>query len=472
MKDTHIKGDTDMLIAMHLAGFADDLTHDAIPEEVGLRARLLMLDALGIGLASSGYDFAHRAHTALSELGNEGSRLVIGFGTALPPRDAAMLNGLLIHGLDYDDTHTPGVIHATASVLPAAMTMALEVGATGQEMQTAYIAGMEVATRLGAVARGGFHQVGFHPTGVVGVFGAVIAAGRLRGLTRAQLASAQGIALSMASGSLEFLQDGAWTKRMHPGWAAQAAITAVTMARHGFVAPRAVYEGRFGFFNAYLGASAAQADFSIATEGLASVWEVMNVAVKPMPACHFTHACADAAARIHHSHGLAPSDIDEVIALVPQEVIKTVCEPRKNKVRPQNSYDAQFSIPYAVASGLLRGRFGLSDLEPEAYGAPEALALMAKIMHQQDPDSRFPQYYSGAVVVRMKDGREFTERDDVNRGAADRPLSAEDISEKYAQNTAMAINGPRAARLRENILSIHELPDLQPIERLLAGRSS
>ena len=472
MKDIATTSDMPPTIAGTLARFAVKSTPDAIPHQVCERARFLMLDALGIALASTQYDFSHRTHTAIAELGSGGTRAAIGYGTMLQPRDAALLNGFLIHGLDYDDTHSAGVIHGTASVLPAALTTALEIGATGREFQTAYIIGMEVATRLGSVAKGGFHQVGFHPTGMVGIFGAVAAIGRLRGLTEAQLANAQGIALSMASGSLEFLQDGAWTKRMHPGWAASAAMTAVTMARHGFVGPGAAYEGRFGLFNTYLGeARAASADLSLASKGLGQDWEIMNVAVKPMPACHFTHAVADAAVALHRAHAIPVDQIDEVIALIPSEVIKTVCEPRETKIAPQNSYDAQFSVPYAVASGLLRGRFALPDLEPAAFSAPDALALMPRIRHEVDPNSRFPKYYSGEVVLRTKDGQEFRHREDVNRGAADRPLSTEDIITKFTENAAMTFSAPRTSRLQREILDVENAQDLQALERMLAGRS-
>ena len=472
MKDTEITTSHGEAIALTLGRFAVDLDPADIPDKVTERARLLILDAFGIAVAATQYDFAHRAHSALAELGGIGSRRVIGFGTALPPRDAAMLNGLLIHGLDYDDTHSAGVIHATASVLPAVFTTALEIDATGDQMQTAYIAGMEVSTRLGAVAKGGFHQVGFHPTGVVGIFGAVVAVGRLRGLTAPQISAAQGIALSMAAGSLEFLQDGAWTKRMHPGWAASAAITAVTMARHGFKAPTAVYEGRFGLFNTYLGeARMGAADLSLATAGLNDEWEVMNVAVKPLPACHFTHACADAAVAIRQDHDLMPGDIADVMALVPEEVIKTVCEPRTTKVKPQNSYDAQFSIHYAIASGLLRGRFALPDLEQEAFTDPEALALMQKVAYDVDPNSRFPKYYSGEVIVKTKDGRTLTHREDVNRGAADRPLSSTDIVGKFTENVCMTWASTRADALRHAILGLHNARSLAHIEGLLAGQS-
>ena len=250
------------------------------------------------------YDFAHKAATAISGLGGEGPVPVIGLPLRLPARDAALLNGILVHGLDFDDTHTGGVIHATASLWPATLSAAHMRGASGADLLTAYIAGVEAATRLAAVGSGPFHQLGFHPTGLIGVFGCTLAAGMLMGLSPQALVMAQGISLSMAAGSLEFLEDGAWTKRMHPGWAAQSGITAAALAQQGFVGPSRAYEGRFGLFKAYLQAGIEAERWGRATAGLGDVWEVMAVAVKPLPACHFTHACSDAAIALLKQHKL------------------------------------------------------------------------------------------------------------------------------------------------------------------------
>src|SRR5690606_199663 len=168
-------------------------------------------------------------------------------------RNAVLMNGILVHGLDYDDTHAPGVIHATASVLPTTLGVAARYGRNGRDMLTAYVLGLEIATRLGAVAKGGCHQVGFHPTGLIGAFGCAVAAGWLMRLDLRQYIDAQGLALSMGSGSLEFLADGAWNKRMHPGWAGVSGITAATLGRHGYTGTRLAYEGRFGLFESHLG---------------------------------------------------------------------------------------------------------------------------------------------------------------------------------------------------------------------------
>lgn len=458
-------------IAATLADFVANLRVEAIPPEVLTRARHLILDAVGIAHASAHYDFAHRALSAASELSDGyGDTPVIGLAARLQRRDAMLLNGILIHGLDYDDTHARGVIHATASCFPCALGVAAQVDADGEELLAAYVAGMEVATRLAAVARGGFHQVGFHPTGLIGAFACALIAGRLFGLNARQLAMAQGIALSTAAGSMEFLQDGAWTKRMHPGWAAVAGVTAATLARHGFVGPRAAYEGRFGLFNSYLGPLAADCDLSLATAGLGEVWEVAQVAVKPIPACHFTHACIDAAAELRRRHDIAPERIRQVRALVPREVVKTVCEPVATKQSPQNSYDAQFSIPYAVATALSKGRFALDDLDEAALRDERVLALARKVDYAIDPDSPFPKYYSGEVIVTLDDGRELRHREQINRGAADRPLDNREIVRKFDENMALVAALARAEAVRALVLALGQGVDARALQEGLAGR--
>ena len=458
------------LIAPQLAEFVTGLGHDDIPADVRTRARYLILDAVGIAQASTQYDFAHRTLTALSGFG-VGDGHVIGFGAGLPLRDAVMMNGLLVHGLDYDDTHVAGVIHATASAFPAALGMAADRRLSGREMLSGFIAGMEISTRLGSVAKGGFHQVGFHPTGIIGVFACAMIAGRLTGLNAAQLADAQGIALSMAAGSMEFLQDGAWTKRMHPGWAGVGGITAAAMAKVGFVGPKAVYEGRFGLFPIYLDKEhMAAVDMSLATAGLGKVWEINNVAVKPIPACHFTHACADAAMALRAEQGLRPEDIASIHALVPAGVHKTVCEAIETKQTPQNSYDAQFSVPWAVASGLLHGRFGLADLTQDALSDVATQALADKVSCEDYPDAPFPQYYSGEVIVTLNDGRVLTHREEVNRGNPDRPLTSDDIETKFFENATTAVSADRAAQIRDAVLGLDDLADAHDLAALLAGK--
>ena len=446
----------DTSIAKRLAGFAVELDHDDIPAEVRTRAMHHMLDAAGIAVASTRYPFAHPVLAGLQALGDKGDVPVFGMATRLSPRDAATMNGYLCHGLDYDDTHITGVTHPTCSVLPAVLSASAMAGSTGREAITAFIIGVEAAARIGTAAQAAFHQVGFHPTGIVGVFACVLAAGRLMGLNAVQLENAQGLAVSQASGSMEFLEDGAWNKRFHPGWAAQSALTACALAREGFVGASKPYEGRFGFYNIFGGKFTDWVDLKHATAALGSKWELMDTGIKPYPTCHLTHACIDAALALRDR--VDPARVTSIEARVPHQAFPVVCDPVENKLKPTSDYDAKFSLHYLTACAMLRGRLTLDELEPEAFTDPEILALAAKITHAAYPDSPFPAAYSGGLTVTMADGSTHEHNEPVNRGAADRPLSNAEIIAKYRDNAALWAGPAKVAAMEEAMLGLEDAP--------------
>ena len=445
-----------------LGAFAARLRWEDIPPEVRTRARHLVLDAVGCALAARGFAFSSQSLQAIFALAGRGESVVIGQSVRLPLRDAVLANGILAHGLDYDDTHSEAIAHLTVSAFPTALAVSVQQGLSLKELFLSYILAVECGARLGAVAQGGFHQVGFHPTGVIGAFACAIAAGRLYGLDAAQLAQAQGVALSVASGSLEFIEDGSWTKRMHPGWAGAGGIVAAALARGGFKAPRAAYEGRFGLFASHLGPLAAGCDLSRATAKLGETWETMNVALKPFPACHFAHAFADAAVVLHKEIPDVKS-IDRITALVPEGIVKAVCEPAEAKRRPGSDYDAKFSLPYIIAASLVRGKFTLLELHEEALQDAAILSLATKVDYAIDPATTFPRHYGGEVVVRLKDGRELRRREAVNRGSADRPLSNDDIVAKFMDNGAYGFSQDKAVQIRKAIL---DTPETAPAREL------
>jgi 2-methylcitrate dehydratase PrpD len=447
------------LIAVSLARFAARLRFEDIPAPVRRRAHHLVLDSVGIALASTGFDFAEKTLGAMHALAGDGDAAVIGSSIRLPMRDAAFMNGFLIHGLDFDDTHTAGVLHGTCSIFPTALAVAARHHRNGRDLVAAYVAGMEAVARLGSVAKGAFHQIGFHPTGLIGAFGCALTAGRLMRLSEGELAMAQGLVLSLASGSLEFLEDGAWNKRAHPGWAAVAGITAAALAQGGFVGARRAYEGRFGLYRSHLQAHLDPANLALATAGLGEVWEVMQVAVKPYPACHFTHACADAAIALVRDDKVDPADIEHVRALVPREVVQTVCEPVANKRRPANSYDAQFSIPFITAASLARGRFTLAELDDATLRDQAILALADRVDYEVDPDTTFPRHYSGEVVVRTRGGRTVRRREAVNRGCGDRPLADQEIVAKFTDNGARVMPADKVERIAALVLGTQDVAD-------------
>ncbi|MGZ0186855.1 MAG: MmgE/PrpD family protein, partial [Alphaproteobacteria bacterium] len=439
------------------------------PDRVVERAKLHVLDCFGIALASTTFDFAQRAANAVRSLSGDGPYPAIGFDMALPVRDQALLNGTLIHGLDFDDTHTDGVIHASASALAASLAQGLRYDASGADVLAAFLVGVETSARVAQAAKGGFHSRGYHPTGLVGVFGATLSAGKLANLAAKQLQDAQGIAYSQAAGNLEFLSDGAWTKRMHPGLAASAGITSAAFAKEGFKGPSETYEGRFGLFNTYLG-EGHEADLDMCTADLGQIWELENVGFKPYPACHFNHAFADATLALMQQ-GMTPENVASVTAYIHPTQAAVVCEPLANKQRPQNAYDAQFSIPYIVARTLTGGEFTLDDLDPEAINDGATLAIAANVDWQEDPDTAFPRYYSGKLTARLKDGREIEHREAVNRGSDANPLSADDIETKFWSNAERAVSRKKAEAVFDATMKLDRAEDVWSLARALSFAS-
>lgn len=434
-----------------VAEFAARLDAADVPAEVLERARYLALDAVGLAFASTAYGFPAVARDALAAFG-PGDHPVLGMPDRLPPREAAVLNGVLIHGMDFDDTHIRSVTHVSAAALPAAVSAATMAGATTRDLLLAYVLGIEVSARVGLGGAGGFHDVGFHPTGVAGAFGAAVAAAKLAGLDADGILAAQGVVGSMSAGIMEFLEDGSWTKRQHGGWAAMCGLTAASFARAGWVGPPAVYEGRFGLYNTHLTGRDTAPGAVAATLG--EEWELMRTAVKPYPICHFIHAFADAVLDLRAEHALRPSEITAVRAAIHPVPGKVVCEPAAAKWTPRSEYDAKFSLPFVVAASLVRGRFTLAELEDDALADREILDLARKVEVSPDADSAFPDAYSGYVEIELADERVLTRREQVNRGHDERPLTNADIDAKFAESMGRVADAATTERVRAAVLGL------------------
>lgn len=452
-------------IADRLAHFVTRFDCGRLPDEVRDRAKLLVLDAIGIAIASTRFEFAHRTYKALSAFGGTGAH-VIGMPGELNVRDAVMLNSTLVHGLDYDDTYLPGSIHLTASVVPTALGIAERCGVSGDELLTACILGLEMGARLGAAGNGGFLRAGFHATSVVGTFACTLAAGRLLGLTADQLSLAQGIALSMASGNMQPMQDGSWTKRLHPGIAASSAITASFLAREGFIGSRAAYEGRFGLFPHFLGKHYADANLTLIEDALGERWEFARTSFKLFPACHQSHAFLNAAIKLVQQHHIRPADIESIHTLVAEPAVPLICEPLAAKRAPDSSYAAQFSLPYGLSCALIRGRFGLQELEAESYRDPSLLALSQRFSYEIDPNPGFPKFRSGEVIVALKDGRRLRQREDLR---PDGPVSEVQVMEKFMRNATAVVPEDKALRIKGAVLSLEKFGNCGELSRLLGG---
>ncbi|MEV4602097.1 MmgE/PrpD family protein [Amycolatopsis sp. NPDC049253] len=448
-------------LARTVGAFATHVRLGDLPPDVVDRARHLILDAVGVALAAGEHEFAGRARRALARLGS-GDQPVLGLPDRLAPREAAILNAVLIHGLDFDDTHSGAITHVSATALPTALAAAVQHGRSAEDLLLAYILAVEISARVGKVARGGFHAVGFHPTGVAGAFGSAVAAAKLSGLDAAGISAAQEIVGSMASGILEFLEEGAWTKRLHPGWAANSALTAAAFAAENWPGPPLVYEGRYGLYATHL--QNREWDATELVQDLGTRWELLDTAVKPFPSCHFTHGFADAVLALRAEAGFGAADVAGIRCFIHPTPGAAVCDPIDRKRAPQDDYDAKFSLPFVAAACVSRGRLTLAEFTEEALADQEILGLAQLVEIGDDPESRHPHAYSAAVEIELHDGRKLFRREAVHRGHAERPLSDEDIRAKFTGNA-----GPRAEAVLPLVLSLGEHGDARAFAEALAS---
>jgi 2-methylcitrate dehydratase PrpD len=451
-----------------LAEFATALRPGEVPPAVIARVKRHLMDVLGVALAAAPLPFAQRALDAAQALGGSGDAPVIGFAARLPPVWAALVNGALAHGLDYDDTHEEAVTHVSCSVAPAMLATAGT--ADGLAALTALALGMETAVRLGRAAPGRFHDRGFHPTGVCGAYASTVVAARLGGLDATQLADALGLAGSMASGTMVFLTDGTWSKRVHPGWAAHAGLTAAALGRSGFTGPRQTIEGRFGLYRSHLGDE--DWDATVVTRELGSRWSLLDIAMKPYPCCHMTHAFIDAAAALRDAPGVRPETIAAVECFIHPREMPVVCEPLASKLTPQTDYDAKFSLPYTVATMLVRGRLDLDDFTAAAIGDPAVLALAARVTCLPDPSADYPRCFPGRLRLHLRDGRVLEHHEPINRGSFLRPLDDAAVRDKFRRNAARRLPVAQVEALGNALQSLEQAASLEELRALLRDRLS
>jgi 2-methylcitrate dehydratase PrpD len=435
-----------------VARFAVSLRAGDIPASVAEAAKLHALDALGCGIAARALGEAPYAAAAALEEAAPGPATAIGLADGLAPGAAAFVNGTLCHALDFDDTHPHSIVHVSASVVPAALAAAQAHGAAGADVLAAIVAGNETSSRLGMAAGGAFHARGFHPTGVCGVFGATVAAARLRRLDPAETANALGLAGSMAGGLMEFLGDGSETKRLHPGLAARAGLAAAGLAAHGATGPVTVFEGRFGFFAAYV--QGVEADVARQFADLGERWETPRIAFKPYPACHYVHAPVDALAQILRETPLRPGEVERLVAFSDRTGERLVLDPLADKVRPRTVYDAKFSLPYCLAAQLVHGRVDVRSFTSEAIAEADVLAVARRVGYEVKEYAPAPDAFAGGVRVHTRDGRTLEAELRHQRGGSENPMSVGEVVDKYRANAALGLAAADVERLEEAVLSL------------------
>ncbi len=398
-----------------------------VPREM---AEKLLTDVAGLCVAARRTDYV-RASLAGWEA--SGGCTAIGHSRTLDAAGAAFVNGTAAHGEDFDDSFEGGPVHAGAVVVPAVLAVAERERLSGRDALLGIAVGVEVMCRASLVAPKLIHQAGFHPTAVLGAMGAAASVATALRLSKNQFVNALGIAGSMAAGIIEYLAEGAWTKRMHPGWAAQSGIRAADLARAGFVGPRAVFEGTHGLFHGF--ARTTDGDWDKLVGGFGERWVANSLAFKPYACGTMTQPYVDCARRLAEK-GVRAEEVVEIVCEAAEGTVHRLWEPLADKQRPPNAYFAKFSQPYCIAAGFVLGHAGLEAFTEERVRDERLRSLAAKVRYEIDPDNPYPDEFTGHVRARLKDGRTLEERQGHLRGGRNEPLSRADIEEKFRLNCA------------------------------------
>src|SRR6201991_2309414 len=388
----------------------------------------LLIDVVGLCVTARNEDYVG---SSLQGCDDDGPCTAIGHKRTLTAAGAAFLNGTAAHGEDFDDTFEGGPVHAGAVIVPAVLAACERHNPDGRMALTGIAVGTEVLCRLSLVVPKAVHKAGFHPTAIFGAMGAAAGVGAALGLNAKQIVDALGIAGSMAGGIIEYLAEGAWTKRLHAGWAAQSGIRAALLAQQGFVGPRTVFEGVHGLFNGF--AHTTEGDYGALTKDFGERWAIDTLAFKPYPCGTMAQPYIDCARRLA-ARGIAAEDIREIVCEVAEGTVHRLWEPLADKQRPRNGYAAKFAVPYLRAAGFVHGGVGLGAFTETAIREPKVLALAAKVKFVIDPDNPYPNNYTGHVRAIMSDGSVIEERQPYRRGGAQEPLTRQDVTDKFALN--------------------------------------
>jgi 2-methylcitrate dehydratase PrpD len=430
-----------------LVDFLANLQPQDLPPEVFDRTRYLLLDYLGVAIRGSRAESSAPVYKMIERLNAVGCATIIGTRIRTLPGYAALANGTAAHAIELDDTHNAGSIHLGVVMFSTALALAESLSEVPVERLTAaVVAGYEAAARIAMAVQPKEHYLlGFHPTATCGVFGAAVTASKLLGLTADQMLSAFGIAGSMAAGSLEFLAEGAWTKRLHPGLAAQNGIEAALLAAEGFRGPSTILEGRDGFLRGY----SRKPRPELVTLHLGASFEMMRTAVKPHACCRYMQGPIDAILALVREHDLQPDQIRSIEVAVLEAGWPLVVEPRAQKYNPQSVVEAQFSMPFGAAVAVIERAAGIDEFTEENLHSPDARRLMKKVVMNSDSglEKKFPEEWPARAAIELDDGRRFEKFISHPKGDPLNPLSWDEVIAKFKSLAAPVVALDRSEQL-------------------------
>ena len=447
-----------MIIAEEFSSWSKNLKVKDIPEKTKLTLQFLLKDICGIILSARNEDYVK---SLVETYKGSGNLISLGHNERFDLFSSAIIAGTAAHGEDFDDTFEGNPMHVGATMIPAMLSAAQKFNLDGDQILKGLAVGSELICRLALVAPTAMHKQSFHPTAVCGTFGVAAGLSSVLDLSEKQMVSALGVAGSFTSGIIEYLAEGSWTKRVHPGWSANSGMNATLIAKSGFYGPRTVFEGKHGFFEAFA-LKEIERDYSHLTDELGKRWENQNLAFKPFACGTMAQPFVDCAIKIRKKIKNL-NEISSITAKVGEGTVHRLWEPLKEKRQPSTPYSAKFSVPYCVAVGFIRGDAGLNEFNEQSINDKEILSLASKVNYEIDPNNEYPKNYTGTLICKTSDS-EFSEHQPCFRGGIREPLTKDDIDKKYNANLNFSkISEENKKNLNNFIETLFDKPDFSKI---------
>jgi len=413
--------------------FVESVRARELPADFAHRVARAFVDTFGVAIAGQREDASRIVREYVTASGCSGASTIWATGDKVPPEQAALVNGVMGHVLDYDDVAVPARLHPSVVLLPALIALGEADGVTGSDVSAAYVVGFEVILKIARAMAWDHYARGWHSTSTLGVLGATAACAHLLGLKADRTSAAIGIAAAQAAGSRQSF--GTMTKSFQAGHAAASAIRSTRLAAAGFTAPKEALEGAFGFAKLY--GHGEDLHPSLDTLG-EEPFEIVRagVSVKKYPACYGVHCAVQGALDLLEGQTVGPDDVVRVgVTVNPQGLLVLIHK------RPRLGLEGKFSMEYSVAAALLDGKLGLMTFTDEAVQRPEAQALLRKVEPVEEEGALFPRralveiQLRGGETLAMRVGEPLgLSRGDVRtealRGSAEVPLSDSEIEAK------------------------------------------
>ncbi len=438
-----------------------------LPPKVVDETKKQVLDLIGVAVGGYTRPGPKEMRELIASWGGTPESTMIGSLKKVPAPNAAQANASISHALDFDDVHEAAIIHSGVATIPTALAVAELTGNVGgKEFITAVAIGVDMMCRLGLATTPGKSpiELGWHLTSLYGFMGSAGVAGRVMGLTEEQMINALGIAYHQSGGNGQCVKDGSLMKRLGPGFSVKGGITGAILAKAGVTGARNCLEGEWGFYNVFM---RGDYDRNILTKDVGKHFEGENVSIKPYPCCRGIHPAIDATLKLVKEHNIKAADVSKINIFVSDGHYSLLCSPEEVKLKPRSPVDAQFSIPWGVATAMARGKATLDEYTPEGVTSSDILAMTDKITIAVDSGlKRGDKIEPTRVEITAKDGNLFSTVVEYPLGSAESPMSYDDVATKF-RGCAVELGASRCDSIIELVSGLDKLGDVTQIMALL-----